>query len=61
MPHVRNLADQEFNLRIGRAIPALGEIEVSDEEAAVLAGHPLLEMVDDKPARKTPPATKEGD
>lgn len=63
MPHIRNLTSQELNLRIGRSIGPNETIEISDDEAAVLEGHPLMEFVDG--AKKSKPAgpadTKEGD
>ena len=55
MPLVRNrTAIDGLNLRIGRTIPAHGEIEVTAEEAAELEGSPLLDILPD-PA-EAPPA-----
>lgn len=56
MPRVRNRTSIDgMNLRIGRTIPAHGEIEVTDAEAAVLKGSPLLDILPD-PVPAAPPA-----
>lgn len=71
--HIRNLTKQLLHLhRIGRHIEPEATIEVSDEDAAKLAGHPLLDGVppapdptpeieyagaEPKPAAKAKPST----
>lgn len=53
MPTVRNLTAVDMNLgRIGRVVEAHGEAELSDDEAALVAGHPYLEVIEPKKSAK---------
>ena len=59
MPKARNRTSHWFLLkRIGRDIDGDASIQLTDEEAAQLAGHPLLEITPD-PVKAT--SKKEGD
>lgn len=50
MPTIRNKTPRELNLRIGVTIDANATLEVTADQAKVLAGHPLLEITADAPS-----------
>ncbi len=52
MPSIRNLTKQLLHLRIGQDIEPEGSLDVTDEQAAQLAGHPLLDIPTGKPTKK---------
>lgn len=52
MPKIRNRTAYGFDLRIGRHLEAGGVLDVTDQEAAELAGHPLLDIETPKPKKE---------
>lgn len=61
MPVVHNRTAIDLNLRIGRSIPAHGDLEVTAEEATELADHPCLDFEPGAPSSpdKTEPESDE--
>lgn len=46
MPQLHNRTDRELNLwALQRILPAGGSIDITDDEAAGFAGHPLIDVV----------------